>query len=74
MNYILIKYKQTGTYKFLKDIGENFTLVQLMDSFRNVNHAISVVGYWIFDSNKEKALVLYRASLDIIFAPSVSEE
>ena len=40
----------------------------------NVNHAISVVGSWIFDSNYEKALVLNRASLDMICAPSVGEE
>ena len=49
-------------YKFLEDISENVTLVQLMDSLVNVNHAISVVGNWIFDSNYEKALVLNRAS------------
>ena len=45
-----------------------------MDSLGNVNHAISVVGNWIFDSNYEKALVLNRASLDMICTPSVGEE
>ena len=45
-----------------------------MDSLGNVNHAISVFGSWIFDSNYERALVLNRASLDIICAPSVGEE
>ena len=35
----------------------------------NVNHAISFVGYWIFNS-----LVLNREPLDIIFAPSVGKE
>ena len=45
-----------------------------MDSLVNVNHAISVVGYWIFDSNYEKALVLNRELLDIKFPPSVGEE
>ena len=45
-----------------------------MDSLGNVNHAISVVGNWIFDSNYEKALVLNRASLDMICAPPVGEE
>ena len=63
-----------GDYKILEDISENITLVQLMDSLRNVNHAISVVGSWIFDSNYERALVLNRASLDMICAPSVGEE
>ena len=39
-----------------------------------MNHAISVVGYWIFESNYEKSLVLNRASLDMICAPYVVEE
>ena len=45
-----------------------------MDSLDNVNHAISVFGYWIFYSNYERALVLNRESLDTICAPSVCEE
>ena len=45
-----------------------------MDSLVNNNHAISVVGSWIFDSNYEKALVLNRASLDMICASSIGEE
>ena len=45
-----------------------------MDSLGNVNHAISVVGNWIFDPNYEKVLVLNRASFDMICAPSVGEE
>ena len=72
--YSLRKYKQKGYYDILKDISEQVKLVQLMDSLGNVNHAISVVGSWIFDSNYEKALVLNRASLDMIFAPSIGEE
>ena len=47
-----------GSYDIMKEIGKHVTLVQLMDSLGNDNHAISVVGYWIFDSNYEKALVL----------------
>ena len=45
-----------------------------MDPLGNVNRAISVVGYWIFDSNYEKAPVLNRASLYMICAPSLGEE
>ena len=45
-----------------------------MNSLGNVNHAISVVGSWIFDSNYEKALVLNRASLDMICASYIGEE
>ena len=63
-----------GEYEILEDISENVTLVQLMDSLGNVNHAINVVGNWIFDSNYEKALVLNKVSLDMICAPSAGEE
>ena len=71
MHYSLAKYKNKGSFDILIDISENVTLFQLMDYLGNVNHAISVVGYWIFDSNHKRALVLNIESLDIIFAPSV---
>ena len=71
MHYKLIKYKKMGDYKILVDISENFTLVQFMDSIGNVNHDISVVGNWIFYSNFERALVLNKASVEMIGAPSV---
>ena len=58
----------------MNSISEHVTLVQLMYSLGKVNHDISVVGYWIFDSNYENALVLNRESLDIICVPSVGEE
>ena len=74
VHYELMKYKKMGDYKILEDISANVTLVQLMDSLGNVNHAISVVGIWIFDQNYERALVLNKASLDMISAPSVGEE
>ena len=62
-----------GSYDILTYISEYFTLVQSMDYLCNVIHAISVVGYWIFDSNYEKALVLNRESLDMICALSVGK-
>ena len=46
------------SYDILKEISEHFTLVQLMDYLGNVKCSISVVGYWVFDSNYKKALVL----------------
>ena len=73
VHYNLIKYKKKGVYKFYEDISENITLVQLIDSLGNVNHAISVLGYWIFDSNYEKSLVLNKASLYRIYVPSIGE-
>ena len=45
-----------------------------MDSLGNVNRAISIVGYCIFDSNYEKELCLPQESLDVICYPSVGEE
>ena len=73
MYYSLVKYKKKGYYDILKDISEYVTLGQLLNSLGNLNRAISVVGNWIFDSNYEKALVLNKASLDIICTPSVGE-
>ena len=61
-------------YDILTDMNEHVTLFQLLDYLGNVNHDISVVRYQIFDSNYEKALVLNKESLDMIFAPSVGEE
>ena len=40
----------------------------------NLNHAISVVWYWIFDPNYKRELVLNRESLDMICVPYVWEE
>ena len=45
-----------------------------MCSLVNVNRANSVVGYWIFESNYKKSLVLNRESLGMICDPSVDEE
>ena len=56
--YSLSKYKNKGSYDILINISEHVTLVQLIYSLGNVNHAISVVGYSIFYSKYEKALVL----------------
>ena len=54
VNYSLVKYKKKGSYDILKYISERVTLVQLMDYLGNVNHAISVFGYWVFQSNYKK--------------------
>ena len=60
VNYSLVKYKKKGSYDILTGISKNVTLVQLIYSLRNLNHAISVVGYWIFDSNYKRAFVLNK--------------
>ena len=59
-------WNQDDAFDILNDISEDVTLVQLMDSLGNVNHAISILGHWIFDSNYEKVLCFTQESLDII--------
>ena len=44
VHYKLMKYKKMGDYKILENISAKFTLVQLMDSLVNVNHAISALS------------------------------
>ena len=43
-----------GAFYIINDISENINFRQLMDTLGNVNHDISILGYWIFDSNHEK--------------------
>ena len=57
-----------GSYDILTDISEYVNLVQLMDYLINMNHAVSVVGYWITDSNFENGLILNKAYLDLMFS------
>ena len=63
-----------GSSDILTDIPKHVNLLQLMYYLGNLNHSISVVGYWIFESNDERALVLNIELLDIICSPSVGEE
>ena len=46
--------EKNHAFDILNEISKNFTLVQLMDSLVNLNHAISIVGHWMFDSNYKK--------------------
>ena len=50
--------EKNDAFDILNEMSENFTLVQLMESLGNANHATSIVGHWIFDSNYKKALCL----------------
>ena len=45
-----------------------------MDTLGNVNHVISILGHFIFDSNYEKALCLTKESLDLVFSLSFDKE
>ena len=44
-----------------------------MDTYDNVNHALSIFGYCIFDSNYKKALPLTLDSFNLIYSPSVGD-
>ena len=52
--------EENDAFDILNEIGENVTLVQLMESLVNVNRDISIIGHWIFDSNYKKALFLHN--------------
>ena len=69
-----MKICKKGAFDNLNEISENVTLVQLMDSLVNLNHAVSIAGYWIFDYNCKQALFTTRLPLDIVCSPSVGEE
>ena len=58
LQYNLTIWKKNDAFDILNDISEYVTLVQLIYSLGNVNRAISIVGYWIFDSNYKKSLCL----------------
>ena len=74
LQYNLTIWKKNDDFDILNGISEYVTLVQLMESLVNLNHAISIVGYWIIDSNYEKALCLTQESLDMICSPSIDED
>ena len=74
IRYNMTIWKKNDDIDILNDIGEDVTLVQLMDSLGNVNNDIIIVGHWIFDSNYKKSLCLTQEWLDIICCPSIGEE
>ena len=57
LRYNLTIWKLNDAFDILDDMS-SFSLVQIMDSLGNVNHTISIVGHWIFDSNYNKSLFL----------------
>ena len=60
LRYNLKIWNKKGDFDKLNDISENVTLEQLMDTLGNVNHAISIVRSWIFDSGYEISLSLTK--------------
>ena len=58
LQYNMTIWKKNDVFDIKSDISEDVTLVQLMDSIGNANNNISIVGHWIFDSKRYKALCL----------------
>ena len=46
LQYNLNIWKKNDDFDILNDVGEYVNLVQSTYSLENVNHAISVLGYW----------------------------
>ena len=70
----LEQWKKTGSYYILNNISDYVTLVQLMDSLGNMNHAVSIFGKWIFDYNYKKYLPLSIEYLNLIRSCSKKEK
>ena len=60
LRYNLTIWKKEDAFDILNYISEDVTLVQLMYSLGNSNHATSIVGNWIFDSKYKKAIFLHK--------------
>ena len=58
LRYNLTIWRENDTFDILNDISENVTLVQLMVSQWNLNHAISILWHWVSYYNYNKALCL----------------
>ena len=74
LQYNLTTWKKNDYFDIINVISEYVTLVQLTDFLGNVNHYISIVGYWIFDSNYKKSLCLTQEPLDIICSPPIGKK
>ena len=60
LRYDMQIWNKKGAFDILNDSSENVTLMQLMGTLGNVNNAISIVGYWIFESKDEELLFLEK--------------
>ena len=49
--YKIYQWKETVKIDILNVISNHVNLVQFMDSIRNVNHAVSISGCWIYYSD-----------------------
>ena len=49
LRYNMKIWNKNDSFDILNNMSEYVTLVQLMDTLGNMNHAISILVYWIFD-------------------------
>ena len=66
----ITQWKKKGSFDIHHDTSKNANLVQLMDTVGNINHAVSIFGHWIFESNYKNATLLKTKLLNIICSPS----
>ena len=59
LRYHLKIWNKKGAFGIINDISENIYLVQVMDTLVNMNHAISIVSYWIFYNFSDKRIIGY---------------
>ena len=71
LHYNIKTWIKQVSFEIIHDISENVTLVKLMGTVGNMNHAVSIVGCWIFDSKYKFALLLTLDSLNHIYSPLV---
>ena len=74
LRYNLNICKKKRAFYIRNEISENISLMQLMDTLGNMNHAISILRSWVFHCYYEKSLFLEIESLNLIFSSSVGEE
>ena len=68
LHYNIKKWKKFQFY-ILRDISRNTIFVQLIVSVGNINNAVSILGYCIFDSNCKNSLLLALYLLNLICSP-----
>ena len=60
LRFKIEKSRINGVFEIMNDTIVNVSLVQLIDTVRNVNNEVSMFGKWIFDSNYKKTSIYNR--------------
>ena len=54
------KNEKKRTLDIINDIIEYVNLFQFIDTFGNINHALSISEFWTYDTNDKKTLPLVK--------------